>query len=52
MKILPIFNKVILDDSYRIVVNKGIIQRITKNNSGYYRQNNIRDYAAEIFVHG
>ncbi|MBI5678832.1 MAG: hypothetical protein HZC52_10190, partial [Planctomycetes bacterium] len=47
-----VFNKVIIDDGYRIVVNKGIIQRITKNNSRYYSQNNMRDYAAGILVHG
>jgi hypothetical protein len=52
MKILPALNKVIIDDSYRIVINKGIIQCITKNNNRYYSQNNIRNYAAEIFAHG
>ena len=51
MKILPVFNKVIIDNGYRVIVNKGIAQCITKNNSGYYRQNNIRDYATERLVH-
>lgn len=52
MEILPVFNKVVIDDGYRVVINKGIIQCITKNDNRYYNQNNIRDYAAEIFVHG
>jgi len=51
MKILPVFNKVIIDDSYRVVINKAVTQRITEDDKRYYSQNNIRNYAIEIFVH-